>query len=110
MEDDLKILKVDYLRKDRFDLPPILNISLGDQTETENCSCYVRFRTKFKVRFDSEENSKMATNTFHDVLKVVKLSGLNYKMEIFPFSRHNPLEEFSNERQKWKPALHSFWF
>ena len=38
MGDDLKILKVEYLSKDRFDLPPILNIRLGDQTEIGNRS------------------------------------------------------------------------
>ena len=33
MEDDLKILKVDYLSNHWSDLPQILNLSSGDQTE-----------------------------------------------------------------------------
>ena len=38
MEDDLKILKVEYLRNKWSDLPQILNFRLGDQTTIENCS------------------------------------------------------------------------
>ena len=33
MEDDLKILKVEYLSNHWSDLPQILNLSLGDQTQ-----------------------------------------------------------------------------
>ena len=33
MEDDLKILKVEYLSNHSSDPPQILNLSLGDQTE-----------------------------------------------------------------------------
>ena len=32
MEDDLKILKVEYLSNHSSDFPQILNLSLGDQT------------------------------------------------------------------------------
>jgi hypothetical protein len=33
MEDDLKILKVEYLSNNSSDPPHILNLSLGDQTK-----------------------------------------------------------------------------
>ena len=36
MEDDLKILKVEYLSNHWLDLPQILNWSLGDQTKIQN--------------------------------------------------------------------------
>ena len=36
MEEDLKILKVEYLSYHWLDLPHILNLSLEDQTESEN--------------------------------------------------------------------------
>ena len=34
MEDDLKILKVEYLSNHRWDLPQILNLGSGDQMKT----------------------------------------------------------------------------
>ena len=36
MEDDLKILKVEYLSNHWSDLPQIFNLSLGDQTKIKN--------------------------------------------------------------------------
>ena len=36
MEEDLKILKVEYLSNFWSDLPQILNLSLGDQTKITN--------------------------------------------------------------------------
>ena len=36
MEDDLKILKFEYLNNHWFDLPQILNLSSGDQTKIKN--------------------------------------------------------------------------
>ena len=36
MEDDLKILKVEYLSHNWSDFPQILNLSLGDQTKKTN--------------------------------------------------------------------------
>ena len=36
MEDDLKILKVEYLSNQPSDPPQILNLSLGDQTKIIN--------------------------------------------------------------------------
>ena len=36
MEEDLKILKVEYLSKHWPDSPQILNLSLGDQTKIKN--------------------------------------------------------------------------
>ena len=36
MEDDIKILKVEYLNKHWSDLPQILNFSTGDQTKIKN--------------------------------------------------------------------------
>ena len=36
MEDDLKILKVEYLRNHWSDLPKILNLSFGDLTKIKN--------------------------------------------------------------------------
>ena len=36
MEDDLKILKVEYLSNHWLDLPQILNLSSGDQTKIKN--------------------------------------------------------------------------
>ena len=36
MEDDLKILKVEYLSNHYLFLPEILNLSLGDQTKIKN--------------------------------------------------------------------------
>ena len=36
MEDDLKILKVEYLSNHCSDFPQILNLSLGDQTKIKN--------------------------------------------------------------------------
>jgi hypothetical protein len=36
MEDDLKILKVEYLSNHWLDLPQISNLSLGDQTKIKN--------------------------------------------------------------------------
>ena len=36
MEDDLKILKVEYLSNHWSDFPQISNISLGDQTKIKN--------------------------------------------------------------------------
>ena len=36
MEDDLKILKVEYLSNHWLDLPQILNLSSGDQTKSKN--------------------------------------------------------------------------
>ena len=36
MEDDLKLLKVEYLSNHWPDLPQILNFSSGDQTEIKN--------------------------------------------------------------------------
>ena len=38
MEDDLKILKVEYLSNHWLDLPQILKLSLWDQTKIKNCS------------------------------------------------------------------------
>jgi hypothetical protein len=38
MEDDLKILKVEYLRNHWLDLPQISNLSSGDQTKNKNNS------------------------------------------------------------------------
>ena len=35
MEDELKILKVEYLSNQWLDLSLILNLSLGDQTESK---------------------------------------------------------------------------
>ena len=35
MEDDLKILKVEYLSNQSLDLPQIFNLSLVDQTKME---------------------------------------------------------------------------
>ena len=37
MEDDLKILKVEYLSNNWSDLPKILNLNRGDQTKIEYC-------------------------------------------------------------------------
>ena len=37
MEDDLKIYKGEYLSNYLLDLPEILNFSLGEQREIENC-------------------------------------------------------------------------
>ena len=37
MEDDLKILKVEYLSNLSSDLPKMFNLSLGDQTKMEYC-------------------------------------------------------------------------
>ena len=37
MEDDLKILKVEYLSNGLLDPTEILNLSLGDQTKIRNC-------------------------------------------------------------------------
>ena len=37
MEDDLKILKVEYLSNHWSDLPKILNLSLSDQTKIKYC-------------------------------------------------------------------------
>ena len=37
MEDDLKILKVEYLNNHWSDFPQILNLSSGDQTEIKKC-------------------------------------------------------------------------
>ena len=36
MEDDLKILKVEYLRNHLSDFPQILNVNSGDQTKIKN--------------------------------------------------------------------------
>ena len=36
MEDDFKILKVEYLSNYRSDFPQILNLSKGDQTKIKN--------------------------------------------------------------------------
>ena len=36
MEEDLKILKVEYLSNHWSDFPQILNLSLGDQTKIKN--------------------------------------------------------------------------
>ena len=36
MEEDLKIVKVEYLSIPWLDLPQILNLSLGDQTKIKN--------------------------------------------------------------------------
>ena len=36
MEDDLKILKVEYLSNHWLDFPQILNLSSGDQTKFKN--------------------------------------------------------------------------
>ena len=36
MEDDLNILKVEYLSNHWSDFPQILNLSLGDQTKIKN--------------------------------------------------------------------------
>ena len=36
MEEDLKILKVEYLSNPWSDVPQILKLSLGDQTKIEN--------------------------------------------------------------------------
>ena len=36
MEEDLKILKVEYLSNHWSDFPQILDLSLGDQTKIEN--------------------------------------------------------------------------
>ena len=36
MEDDLKILKVEYLSNHWLDFPQILNLSSGDQTKIKN--------------------------------------------------------------------------
>ena len=36
MEDDLKILKLEYLSNRWSDLPQLLNLSLWDQTKIEN--------------------------------------------------------------------------
>ena len=38
MEEDVKILKIEYLNNHRSDLPQILKLSLGDQTKMENTS------------------------------------------------------------------------
>jgi hypothetical protein len=46
MEDDLKILKVDYLSNHRPELPQILNLSSGDQTEIKT----VEMKTTFYGR------------------------------------------------------------
>jgi hypothetical protein len=37
MEDDLKILKMEYFSNHWSDLPQIFNLSLEDQTKIENC-------------------------------------------------------------------------
>ena len=37
MEDDLKVLKVEYLSKHCLDLSQILNLSLCEQTESKHC-------------------------------------------------------------------------
>jgi hypothetical protein len=37
MEDDLEILKVQYLSNQLLDLPQLINLILGDQTKIENC-------------------------------------------------------------------------
>ena len=37
MEDNLKILKVEYLSNYLLDLPQLLNLILGDQTKIEYC-------------------------------------------------------------------------
>ena len=36
MEEDLKILKVEYLSNHWLDFPQILNLGLGDQTKIKN--------------------------------------------------------------------------
>ena len=36
MEDDLKILKIEYLSNFWSDLPQIWNLNLGDQTKIDN--------------------------------------------------------------------------
>ena len=37
MEDDLMILKLEYLSNHWMDLPQMCNLSWGDQTKVENC-------------------------------------------------------------------------
>jgi hypothetical protein len=49
MEDDLKILKVEYLSNHWSNLPQISNLSLGNQTK-------IKFGLKFEMKMTSEED------------------------------------------------------
>ena len=53
----------------------------------------------------------MATNTFHDVLNMIQLSGLNYKMEVLPFSakihlKNSALKDQNGNQINIPPDIH----
>ena len=51
MEDDLRILKVEYLSKHWSDFPQILNVSLGNQTKIKNASNEDDFQWKMTSKY-----------------------------------------------------------
>ena len=65
MEDDLKILKVEYLSNRWSDFPQTLNLIIGDQNQTKKC---------FKLRLHPME----------DDLKILKVEYLSNYWSDFP--------------------------
>ena len=71
MEDNLKILKVEYLRHHLLDHTPILNLSLGDYTESKT---YLKWRWP-----PMEDNLKILkveylSNHMSDQIKIFKIT------------------------------------
>jgi hypothetical protein len=92
VEDDLKILKVEYLSNHWLDLPQILNCSLGDQTKIDNC---------FKWRQPPME----------DDLKIIKVEYLSNHCSDLPNILNLSLVDQTNIENslKWKQQPTTDW-
>jgi hypothetical protein len=80
MEDDLNILKVEYLSNHWSDLPKISKLSLGDQTK-------IKFVLEFEIKTTSDRPP------MDDDLKILKVEYLSHHWSDLP--------HFSNQNYIW---------
>ena len=90
MEDDLKILKVEYLSNYWSDFPQILNLSLGEQTKITNS--WKEDDLQWKMTSDYKKLNISATST--DFPQISKLSlGDQTKTKRTSKGRRPPMED-----------------
>ena len=93
MEDNLKILKMEYLRNPWSDLPQNLNLSWGNQTKFENCLIW-RQAPMIKIL-----KVEYMSNQWLDLTKL-KLMSPEQKLKI-PWNEVNHQWKTTSKCQKW---------
>ena len=99
MEEDLKILKVEYLSNHWLDFPQISNLSLGDQTKIKNAW------KKDDLRWKTTSNGRQPQ--MEDDLEILKVEYLSNHWSDFPqISNLNSGDQIKNTQNEedfeWK--------